>query len=125
MIILFKKTLAYLTIFLVINSCSAIKDLDFLDLSVVDDIQILEGTRVDISASPKEVQVNIEASKLPITLEETLKNSEWNKKGKNNYNAPENMFVNENLELLWKKDVGDGEGTYNKIYTQPVGNENV
>ena len=43
MIILFKKTLAYLTIFLVINSCSAIKDLDFLDLSVVDDIQILEG----------------------------------------------------------------------------------
>ena len=34
------------------------------------------------------------------------------------------MFVNENLELLWKKDVGDGEGTYNKIYTQPVGNEN-
>jgi len=124
MIILFKKMLAYLTIFLFLNSCSAIKDLDFLDLGIVDDIQILEGNRLDISTSQKEVQVNIEASKLPITLEETLKNSEWNKKGKNNYNAPENMFVNENLELLWKKDVGDGEGTYNKIYTQPVGNEN-
>ena len=124
MMILFKKTLTCLTIFLALNSCSYIKDLDFLDLGVVDDIQIVEGTRVDISASQKEVQVNIEASKLPITLENPLKNSEWNKKGKNNYNAPENMFIKENIELLWKKDVGDGEGTYNKIYTQPVGNEN-
>ena len=48
MIILFKNTLVCLTIFLILNSCSSVKDLDFLDLGVVDDIQIIEGTRVDI-----------------------------------------------------------------------------
>jgi outer membrane protein assembly factor BamB len=123
MIILFKNTLVCLTIFLILNSCSSVKDLDFLDLYTVDDKKIIEGNRLDISASQKEMKVDLEASKLPINLEGPLKNSEWNKKGKNNYNVPENMFINKNIEFLWKKDVGDGEGTYNKIYTQPVGNE--
>ena len=62
-------------------------------------------------------------SKIPVILDKPVINSNWSQKGSNNYNSPENLYINEDIKLLWKKDIGDGEGTYNKIYTQPVGNE--
>ncbi len=121
--ILFKNFLLYIFIYLLFMSCSSIKELDFLDLYTVDDKKPIEGKRLDVSVSQKEIKIDIEASKLPITLEDTVKNSNWSQRGKNNYSAPEHLFINDKIKFLWKKNIGDGEGTYNKIYTQPVGNE--
>ena len=33
------------------------------------------------------------------------------------------MIQMENIKFLWKKDIGDGSGSYNKIFAQPVGNK--
>ena len=83
-------------------NCSTIKELDFLDLYTVDDKKPLEGKRLDISVAQKEIKIDIEASKLPITLEGPVKNSNWSQQGKNNYSAPENLFINDKIEFLWK-----------------------
>ena len=32
-------------------------------------------------------------------------------------------MYNQKINLLWKRDIGYGDGTYNKIYAQPVGNQ--
>ena len=117
-----KKLLPYLLIYLFISSCSSIKDLDFLDLTMSEDKDILSGKRLDISVTQKDIKIDIEASKKSINLEDIVKNLYWNEKGKNNYNSPENLFINDTVELLWEKNIGDGDGTYNKIYAQPVGN---
>ena len=108
---------------LFINSCSSFKDLDVFDLYGDPDKKKIEGKRLDISVSIKEIKINPDTAKIPIVIDKPIRNSNWTQKGKNNYNSPENLFINQNIELLWKKDIGDGEGTYNKIYTQPVGNE--
>jgi len=123
MIIILKKTLSCLIIFLVLTNCSSLKELDFLDLYNSDETKKIAGKRLDISVSQKELKVDAEASQLPIILEEPLKNLVWSNKGKNNYSAPENLFINENIKFLWKKDIGDGSGSYNKIFAQPVGNK--
>ena len=123
MIIIIKKTLLYLIVFLVVTNCSTIKKYDFTGLSSPVVEEKIDGKRLDISVSQKKLKVDKEASQLPITLEKSLKNISWNNKGKNNYAAPENLFINNTLQLLWKKDIGDGAGSYNKIYTQPVGNK--
>ena len=123
MIIIIKKTLLYLIVFLVVTNCSTIKKYDFTGLSSPIVEEKMGGKRLDISVSQKKLKVDKEASQLPITLEKPLKNISWNNKGKNNYAAPENLFINNTLQFLWKKDIGDGAGSYNKIYTQPVGNK--
>jgi len=123
MINFFKNIPPYLIIFLFINSCSSIKELDFLDLMPTSDEKTIDGKRLDISVTQKELKVDLDASQLLISLEEPLKNVDWNKKAKNNYNLPENLFLNENINFLWKNDIGDGSGSYNKIFTQPVGNK--
>ena len=123
MIIILKNTLLYLIVLLVLTNCSSIKKLDFLGISKNNDIKKIEGKRIGISILQKELKVNKEASQTPITLEAPLKNLEWSNKGKNNYAAPENLFINKNIKFLWKKDIGDGEGSYNKIFAQPVGNK--
>ena len=123
MTIIIKKTLSYLIIFLVLTNCTSIKELDFLGLSTLDDEKKIEGKRLDISVTQKELIVNTNASQIPITLEGTVRNDSWSNKGKNNYSSPENLFINENIQFLWKKEIGDGSGSYNKIFTQPVGNK--
>ena len=123
MIIILKKTLSYLFIFLIVTNCSSLKKLDFLGISAADDKKKIEGNRINISIYQKELKVDEEAAKLPITLEAPLKNSIWSNKGKNNYAAPENLFIKKNIKFLWKKDIGDGSGSYNKIFAQPVGNK--
>ncbi|MDB9761927.1 PQQ-like beta-propeller repeat protein [Alphaproteobacteria bacterium] len=123
MIIILKNTLLYLIILLVLTNCSSIKKLDFLGISSDDKITKIEGKRLSISISQKELKVNKEASQTPITLEDPLNNLVWSNKGKNNYAAPENLFINKNIKVLWKKDIGDGSGSYNKIFAQPVGNK--
>ncbi len=113
----------YISIGLFINNCSVLKPLDVFDLYDSSDKIKLEGKRLDISVSLKEIEINPDASKIPIALNKAIKNENWNQKGKNNYNSPENLIIDENTELLWKKDIGDGEGKYSKIYAQPVGNK--
>ena len=115
MIIILKHTLLYLIVFLVVTNCSTMKKLDFLGISSNDEVKKVEGKRLSISINQKELKVNKEASQSPITLEEPIKNLVWSNKGKNNYSAPENLFINKNIKLLWKKDIGDGSGSYNKI----------
>ena len=115
--------LLYIVVGSFINSCSSFKDLDVFDLYGDPDKIKIEGKRLDISVSIKEIKINPDAAKIPVVIDKPIRNSNWTQKGKNNYNSPENLFINQNVELLWKEDIGDGEGTYNKIYTQPVGNE--
>ena len=123
MIIILKRTLLYLIVLLVVTNCSSIEKLDFLGISTDVDIKKIEGKRIGISIVQKELKVDKEASQTPITLEEPVKNYVWNNKGKNNHAAPENLFLNKNIKFLWKKDIGDGSGTYNKIFAQPIGNK--
>ncbi len=113
----------YLFIGLLINSCSSFNDLDVFDIYSSSEKEIIEGKRFDISIAAKEIVVNPDIAKIPVELENALFNSDWIQSGKNNVNSPGNLLINENIELLWKKDIGDGEGAYNKIYAQPVGNE--
>ena len=115
--------LLYIIVGLFINSCSSLKDLDVFDLYGASNESKIEGKRLDISVSLKEIKVSPDAAKIPVVLDKPVRNSKWAQKGSNNYNSPENLYINENIKFLWKKDIGDGEGTYNKIYTQPVGNE--
>ena len=123
MINFLKNILPYLITILFINSCGSVKELDFLGLLTESDEEILEGKRLDVSVAQKELKVDIEASQLLISLEASQKNLDWNMKGKNNYNSPENLFVSEDIKFLWQKDIGYGSGSYNKIFTQPVGNK--
>ena len=123
MIIRIRLIFTYIIIGLLITNCSSVKDLNFLDFGNSSEKKILEGKRIDISTSSKAIQINTDISKIPVDLEEVIKNNDWNQQGKNNLNSPENLFINQEINLLWKKDIGDGEGTYNKIYTQPVGND--
>lgn len=113
----------YLLIGIFVSSCSSVKDYDFLDFLNSSEKRIIEGKRLDISVSAREIVVNPEIAKISVKLEEVIQNSKWNQKGKNNINSPENLFISENFKLLWKRDIGDGEGKYNKIYTQPVANK--
>lgn len=113
----------FITVGFFINSCSTLKSLDVLNLLSSPDEKGIEGKRLDISVSLKEIKINPDAAKVPISLNKTIRNYNWNQKGKNSYNSPENLIVNANTNLLWKKDIGDGEGKYNKIYAQPVGNK--
>ena len=115
--------LLYIIVGLFINSCSSLKDLDVFDLYGTSDESKIEGKRLDISVSIKEIKVSPDAAKIPVMLDKPVRNSNWSQKGSNNYNSPENLYINEDIKFLWKKDIGDGEGTYNKIYTQPVGND--
>ena len=123
MIIRIRLIFTYIIIGLLITNCSSVKDLNFLDFGNSSEKKILEGKRIDISTSSKAIQINTDISKIPIELEEVIKNYDWNQQGKNNLNSPENLFINQEINLLWKKDIGDGEGTYNKIYSQPVGHK--
>ena len=123
MIIRIKIIFIYIIIGLLINNCSSIKDLSFLNFADSSKEEILEGKRIDISTSSKKIKINTEISNIPVELEKVIKNSDWHQQGKNSLNSPENLFINQKIDLLWKKDVGDGDGTYNKIYAQPVGNK--
>ena len=115
----------YLIVGLSINNCTTLKPLDVFGLLDNSEKKILEGKRLDISVSLKEIKANPESAKIPISLAPPIKNEHWKQKGKNSYNSPENLLINENIQLLWKKDIGDGEGKYNKIYTQPVGTKSL
>ena len=123
MIIRIRLIFIYTIIGLLINNCSSIKDLNFLNFGDSSEEKILEGKRIDISTSSKEIKINTEISNIPVELEKVIKNSDWQQQGKNSLNSPENLFINQKINLLWKKDIGDGDGTYNKIYAQPVGNK--
>ncbi|MDG2001049.1 MAG: PQQ-like beta-propeller repeat protein [Alphaproteobacteria bacterium] len=123
MIIRIRLIFIYTIIGLLINNCSSIKDLNFLNLGGSSEEKILEGKRIDISTSSKEIKINTEILNIPVELEKVIKNSDWQQQGKNSLNSPENLFINQKINLLWKKDIGDGDGTYNKIYAQPVGNK--
>ena len=123
MINFFKNILPYLITILFINSCSSVKELDVLGLFTESEEEVLKGKRLDVSVNQKELKVDKEASQLVISLEDSQKNLDWNMKGKNNYNSPENLFVSEDIKFLWQKDIGYGSGSYNKIFTQPVGNK--
>jgi outer membrane protein assembly factor BamB len=123
MIIRIRLIFIYTIIGLLINNCSSIKDLNFLNFGDSSEEKILEGKRIDISTSSKEIKINTEISNIPVELEKVIKNSDWQQHGKNSLNSPEKLFINQKINLLWKKDIGDGDGTYNKIYAQPVGNK--
>jgi outer membrane protein assembly factor BamB len=120
-----KVRLLFLYIFVgvLINNCSSLNDLDVFDIYSPSEKKIIEGKRFDISIAAKEIAVNPDMVEIPVKLEQVIKNSDWSQKGKNNYNSPGNLLINDNIKFFWKKDIGDGEGTYNKIYAQPVGDE--
>ena len=60
MIIKIKIIFIYIIIGLLINNCSSIKDLSFLNFADSSKEEILEGKRIDISTSSKKIKINTE-----------------------------------------------------------------
>ena len=76
--------LLYIIVGLFINSCSSLKDLDVFDLYGTSDESKIEGKRLDISVSIKEIKVSPDAAKIPVMLDKPVRNSNWSQKGSNN-----------------------------------------
>ena len=68
MIIIIKKTLLYLIVFLFVTNCSTIRKYDFTGISSPVIEEKIGGKRLDIRGSQIIVKVDKEASQLPIIL---------------------------------------------------------
>ena len=83
----------------------------------------LEGKRYEILDYKRELIVSEEAALVPVMLGDIEKNSSWNQSGRTASHSPGNLFLDENPELIWKTNVGEGDDDYNKLFAQLVSEE--
>ena len=105
-------------IFFIIQGCGT------LDYFSSDEEMVLEGKRLDIVRLKNALIVDEDAKNTPIILEDKFLNLSWEQLGDSSSHSAGNFFINSEPKFFWKERIGDGEGSYNKIFSQPVGNEN-
>jgi len=119
---LFKNYFAFIYLFILLVGCSTI-DSTLEYIGIKEDEEKLGGKRFDIIRINNDLIVDEYAKEEEIYLSDKIINLSWNQIGNLSTHIAGNYLVNEDPKFLWKRRIGDGEGTYNKIYSQPVGNE--
>ena len=95
-----------------------------LDYFSSDEKVILKGKRLDIIRFTNDLIIDEDAKNTPINLEDKFLNLSWEQLGDSSSHSAGNFLINSEPKFFWKERIGDGEGSYNKIFSQPVGNEN-
>jgi len=119
---LFKNYFLFIYLFFLIISCSTI-DSTLEYIGVKEEEEKLGGKRLDIIRLGGDLEVDENAKKQSLYLTDKIINYSWNQIGNLSTHVAGNYLINEDPKFNWERRIGDGEGTYNKIYSQPVGNE--
>ena len=119
---LFKKYFVFIYLLFLLVGCSAVDStLDYMGLKEKE--KKLAGKRLDIIRISEDLSVDEHAKEESLNLSKKIFNLSWNQIGNLSTHNAENYLINKDPKFYWKKRIGDGEGTYNKIYAQPVGND--
>lgn len=118
----YKKYFAFIYLLFLLVGCSTLDStLDYMGFKEKE--KKLAGKRLDIIKINKDLSVDEQAKKESLNLSKQIFNLSWNQIGNLSTHNTENYLINNDPKFYWKRRVGDGEGTYNKIYAQPVGND--
>lgn len=119
---LFKKYFVFIYLLFLLVGCSAVDStLDYMGLKEKE--KKLAGKRLDIIRISEDLSVDEHAKEESLNLSKKIFNLSWNQIGNLSTHNAENYLINKDPKFYWKKRIGDGEGNYNKIYAQPVGND--
>ena len=109
--------------FIFLINCSTLdKSLDYFSLNKEE--KKLSGKRLNIISLKNDLLIDENAKNTELVLSKTIVNNSWNQIGGNSSHVSANYLLSDNLKVYWKNRVGDGEGSYNRIFAQPVGNKN-